>query len=365
MLERRSLMSLLVGLTLFVSLWHIMIQQQQLQFVDSTPQFSSTAFVPVNDSTIPTFSSNALSSIISNIQLELLPKKDFSQLIDLNDFEFIINHAPCSDLKHHPSIVILVHSAPGNFKKRQTVRETWGAQDQRALLLFLIGAVANSTSLKDRIDDEQVMYGDLVQGNFIDAYRNMTYKHVMALKWFIYNCPSVRHLLKTDDDVFVNTPLLYSYLEEVPSSIHRQYHHSGLLFCHEIARAKVKRTFRSKWRVSYDEYRDKYFPNHCPGYVILYSSDVALQLYQEAQKRKYFWIDDVHITGTIASNANITITPTNEMFLNKQQQQMLLDGLTTPEELPFIVAQPDLAEWKIRKLWKLVRSSAINSGSIM
>jgi hypothetical protein len=43
----------------------------------------------------------------------------------------------------------------------------------------------------------------------------MTYKHIMALKWVVYFCPGVRYVLKTDDDTFVNTPVLIRALAQV------------------------------------------------------------------------------------------------------------------------------------------------------
>jgi hypothetical protein len=43
----------------------------------------------------------------------------------------------------------------------------------------------------------------------------MTYKHIMALKWALYYCPRVRYVLKSDDDTFVNTPVLMRALAQV------------------------------------------------------------------------------------------------------------------------------------------------------
>lgn len=347
MFERKSLMSLLIGLTLCVSLWHIMLQQQQEQLFEPAPQIAPES---TNDSSILT------STNTPELQLDELPKNDFSQLIDLENFEFVINHQACKGLHHQPMIVILVHSAPDNFNKRKVIRDTWGKEDARSLLIFLLGAV-NSTNLQDKIDLENKVHDDVVQGNFEDAYRNMTYKHVMALKWFVYNCPNAKFLLKTDDDVFVNTPFLYSYLER-SSERPKQFHRDRLLFCSEITRAKVKRTFRSKWRVSYDEYMESYFPNHCPGFSILYSADIVLQLYLQAQNLPYFWIDDVHITGNVASKLNISIAATGSLFLSNDQQKDLLSGRVQPKMFPFFFARPNLSEADIKKLWNMVTSSS-------
>lgn len=355
------MMSLFIGLTLCVSLWHLMLQQQQQeQFIEPPPPVVALT----NESNIPPFilsPSTEISNSHHDMQLELLPKNDLSQLIDLDEFEFLMSPKTCRELAHQPLIVILVHSAPDNMLKRKTIRETWGSEDERAVLIFLIGAVS-STHLQEKIDLENLVHRDLVQGNFKDAYRNMTYKHVMALKWFVYNCPDARYLLKTDDDVFVNTPLMYNYLES-PSPLHQKFQQGRLMFCYEIARAKVKRTFRSKWRVSYDEYMASYYPNHCPGFSILYSADVVLQLYQKAQKLPYFWIDDVHITGIVASQLNISITPLESFFLRVEEQEALLSGRSKPADLPFFFARPNLVEVDIRNLWKLVKS-AVTSTSL-
>jgi Galactosyltransferase len=241
------------------------------------------------------------------------------------------------------------------------IRETWGSQrnDTRALLLFLIGAV-NSTNLQDKLELESKVNADVVQGSFEDSYRNLTYKHVMALKWFVYNCHEARYLLKTDDDIFVNLPLMNSYLE-APTELSYQFHRGKLLFCHEVAKAKVKRTFRSKWRVSYDEYLDSYFPNHCPGFAILYSSDVVFQLYQEAQRQPYFWIDDVHITGNVATKLNISISPFDSLYLSVEEQSDLVEGKLDIGNVPFFFAQPNLREGEIRKLWEIVKDSVMTT----
>lgn len=114
-----------------------------------------------------------------------LPSDDKSTLINITDFRFIMNHNPCNHTQ--PLLLMLVHSAPGNFLKRHVVRETWGQQAPDVTLLFLVGY---SEEYQSKLEQENKKYQDLIQGNFLDAYRNMTYKHVMGLKWATYYCPS-------------------------------------------------------------------------------------------------------------------------------------------------------------------------------
>lgn len=283
--------------------------------------------------------------------------EDFNQLIDLSDFRFLINHRNCNEIQVQPTIVVMIVTAPKNFNNRVVVRETWGSKDPRALLIFLIGFVTDE-SLQKQIKIESDRHGDIIQGNFFDSYRNLTYKHVMAFKWFIYNCPDVPFLLKVDDDVFVNTPVLYDYL-----GASHQFLRNQLIFCYEYFNAKVKRTYRSKFRLSYEDYSAKYYPNYCEGCFVLYSADVLTQLYHQAQELSYFWIDDVHITGIVASSLNISILSAKGLILNYEEQSKLLRRQVKVENFPFISIRPPLngekiQETEFRKLWSLIKPEA-------
>lgn len=352
-MDLRSLMSLLIGVSLCVSVWHIMLQQQQEQLYPT----SSNDTLYYEQPSIASLETDTIVSSLTTTQLNTLPKNDHEKLINLENFEYLMNPKTCKDLVKSPVVVILIHSAPDNFHKRQTIRETWGKYNSRSLLLFLLGKV-NSSTLQHKLNLENQINADMIQGNFHDSYRNITYKHVMAFKWFVYECPNAHFLLKTDDDVFVNLPLLFNILENPSLPLHQQLQFSRLIYCHLIERAKVKRSYRSKWRVTYNEYSGRYFPKSCPGFSILYSADTVLPLYLEAQKLPYFWIDDVHITGTVASNLNISITPFDNMYLDEKSLQKVLSGDLKVEDSQFIFAYPNLERKDIEHLWKLIENLA-------
>ncbi|NXT45241.1 B3GT4 galactosyltransferase, partial [Pelecanoides urinatrix] len=63
---------------------------------------------------------------------------------------------------------------------------------------------------------EASRHGDLLQGDFADAYANLTRKTLLLLRWATTRCPAVPFLLKADDDVFVNLPALTTYLASSP-----------------------------------------------------------------------------------------------------------------------------------------------------
>jgi len=48
---------------------------------------------------------------------------------------------------------------------------------------------------------ENCLYQDIIQEEFFDSYRNLTYKVAMTLKWISTYCPQASYILKTDDDM--------------------------------------------------------------------------------------------------------------------------------------------------------------------
>ncbi|KAJ9579940.1 hypothetical protein L9F63_004413, partial [Diploptera punctata] len=247
-----------------------------------------------------------------------LSPDDRNTLIDVKNFDFQLNNFPCNG-SNPLLLLVLVHSAPGNVGKRRTIRETWGQGSSSHRVLFLLGEV-DSPDVQAALEEENRTYRDLVQGRFLDSYRNMTYKHVMALKWTTYFCQGARYLLKTDDDVFVNSPALLDFLAQDLSP----WGARRLILCEPFSFAYVKRSYRSKWRVSPLEYPGKTYPAYCAGWAVLYSPDVVFMLYREAQRGEYFWIDDVHVTGTLAARANLTQTPLGSLVLSPDQVQNLV-----------------------------------------
>ena len=57
------------------------------------------------------------------------------------------------------------------------------------------------------------VHGDLVQENFVDSYRNLTLKTLMAIRWASTYCSNANFVLKIDDDVLVNPSPLLEYLD--------------------------------------------------------------------------------------------------------------------------------------------------------
>ncbi|KAH8412303.1 hypothetical protein KR009_001116 [Drosophila setifemur] len=279
-------------------------------------------------------------------------------LMDFRNFTYIIEQPPCQEKTQG---LIIVHTAPRNFEKRSVIRETWGdvnsTKDSPLRLIFALGSVQND-SLQSSLIMEQSQYGDLLQGNFMDAYFNVTYKHVMVLKWFNSECENAKFLLKIDDDVFLNTrKLLVSLEERKPinnSLVNLLQQRYSLLLCRKNANDPVIRSHRSKWHVSFKEYRESHYPEFCPGFAIIYSPDVARTLYSEVQKSNYFRLDDVYITGIMSNRANITITDLNPYVLYPDLMEPILQGEIPVHEVDFLVSWHNIQPNQMRSLRTLL-----------
>lgn len=121
----------------------------------------------------------------------------------------------CEDNKTF--LVILVTSRPADVEARQAIRLTWGSRrfwwGNQVLTLFLLGHGGKTEdSLALSIEDESILYGDIIRQEFLDTYNNLTLKTIMAFRWVTQFCPSARFFMKTDSDVFVNTGNLVKFL---------------------------------------------------------------------------------------------------------------------------------------------------------
>ena len=56
------------------------------------------------------------------------------------------------------------------------------SNDGAGRLVFMLGTTPN-TRLLEEVGQESAEHGDIVQGDLLDTYRNLTYKSVMGHLW--------------------------------------------------------------------------------------------------------------------------------------------------------------------------------------
>ncbi|KAK6993726.1 beta-1 3-galactosyltransferase 1 [Biomphalaria glabrata] len=235
----------------------------------------------------------------------------------LNPYSFPYIHNPLHICREHNlTFLIYIHSSPVNFKKRQAVRQTWGHPGILSLysarLVFVLGG-GYDQSVQGLVDMEALSYGDIVQEDFIDSYRNLTYKGIAALKWVGTYCANSKFVLKSDDDILID---IVSLIDDLFKNIlPKRKNGTRLILCNLWTRMKVIRDPKSKWFISKEEFSGDYFPAYCSGSAFLISSDLAPLLYKAALNTPFFWVDDFYVTGLLVKKIKIQHTSYNDAYL--------------------------------------------------
>ena len=105
----------------------------------------------------------------------------------------ITNEGKCDDTDDEQTasetlpirIVYLVKSAVSNFKNRNVIRKTWGYErrfaDVQIRTVFLLGSIdgfLDKDMVQEKILHENEQFHDIVQGDFVDAYYNLSLIHI-------------------------------------------------------------------------------------------------------------------------------------------------------------------------------------------
>ena len=231
-----------------------------------------------------------------------------------HDFHFVTNPKKlCSN--RNLTYFIYIHSAPQNYHKRQMVRQTWGSKASlmryNMRLAFFMGTV-DDVKVMDAVEMESSHYGDIVVENFMDSYRNLTYKAIAALKWISLYCPNSTYVIKSDDDIFIDMPKLIDYMN---GSDVKKHGTKNVIMCNQWLRMKVIRDKKSKWYISKQEFPDDFFQPYCSGSVFVMTSDVVPAMFNASFYTKFFWVDDFYVTGLLVKRINATQVRWNERYV--------------------------------------------------
>ncbi|KAK3729054.1 hypothetical protein RRG08_005427 [Elysia crispata] len=110
--------------------------------------------------------------------------------------------------------VFLICSAVQNVMRRRISRYIYGnirnTRPYTIKIVFLVGLSKNSET-EAQIRNESLKYEDILQGNFVDHYFNLSYKTIMGYRWAQLHCRNIKLVCKVDDDVFVDIFKFFNY----------------------------------------------------------------------------------------------------------------------------------------------------------
>lgn len=197
----------------------------------------------------------------------------------------------------------MVTSAPENLDKRKAIRKTWGSWPQ-VRVVYLIGIpTEESDELRNGVDDEVSAFGDVLQIDLVDTYRNLTLKTCALVMWAFQNSwPERQVVIKVDDDTCVHMPLLTSVLDEFTDGIYGEYRNSG-------EPIRPEDIAFERWGLSEQEYAPSTFPPHVQGAFYVIAESSLGELHANLFVPKFLFLEDVYLTGLVARAANVSVQP--------------------------------------------------------
>ena len=191
------------------------------------------------------------------------------------------------------TIVAYVQSSAVNTYRRYLIRKTWGNKclrygTYRIQPLFVIGLHHSHIKHPESVLDlywENVKHGDILYlSDVLDTYNNLTQKEIRGKRWIADHVTAARHVLKVDDDVFINTPLWFVEAELLDANFYApNCQNNACLVC------KV-------WRSN----------KFCSGSGYLMTKATLDLLVRGTRKVPFYRRDDRYFTGMVAERYNIT-----------------------------------------------------------
>lgn len=192
--------------------------------------------------------------------------------------------------KGDTDLLILITSSVDKRDSRDAIRDTWCAKcnglKSKIKYVFVFGN-KNDSEENSQLLKESKEYHDIIQMDFNDTYANLTYKTISSFKWSKDFCPKAKYVMKTDDDMYVNTELLPLLLKAAPS----EKFMGGMCW----GPSSPHRDMTSKWYVSFVQYRHSLFPSMCSGTGYVMSRDTVAGILRQAPNVPFFHLEDVYV----------------------------------------------------------------------
>ncbi|XP_074521774.1 N-acetyllactosaminide beta-1,3-N-acetylglucosaminyltransferase 3-like [Halichoeres trimaculatus] len=223
--------------------------------------------------------------------------RHFPMLLDLPD------KCGGTDLSSDVFLLLVIKSAPSNHVHRELLRKTWANERQqngvwirRVFITGTRGSDFEKERLNKVLELEHSQYKDILQWHFIDTFQNLTLKQVLFFEWMERNCPKARFLFNGDDDVFVNTNNVVTYLQSLEDNDGSKHLFAG----HSMLKISPIRTPWSKYFLPVQVYKPAAYPPYCSGGGIILSGYTASVIYNMSQSIILLPIDDAYLGMCLA-----------------------------------------------------------------
>ena len=244
----------------------------------------------------------------------------------------------------HITMIVIV-SYQKNFEKRQNQRNTWIKQlPPNFEYKFLFGnsdSVSWEQGERERFDAELLQHTDMIVANEIEeGYRKIPVKVFWGIEWAAKLANKPKYIIKTDDDIDPQVPMMLDMLESRPTDETFAYY--GYVYDDK----RPNRDIKSQWFISYDLYpSDEILPPYACGAWYFMTSDLALLVAEEFHKPGFprnFPFEDI-LMGIAVKNAGYKPESNNNLFYCDRALS------TDPSKEMFVHPAPKESELNFKK----------------
>lgn len=213
--------------------------------------------------------------------------------VNSHNYQWIFN--PVNRCKRDKTkFLIIIKSKEENYQVRHTIRETWCAPQPTVTCMFLLGR--DTTLEKEKVKLEATHYKDLLMEEMSDD--DDIRKVIMGLKWSIKYCTSATHVLKTNDNVWVNIPRFMDYFDT-----------NGAIGDHVFGgKCIIEQPDRDPKSIRYlpvEIYASPFLPAICSETGYIFSKDMAATFYEESRNLAPLVRHDDIYFGILASQLKL------------------------------------------------------------
>lgn len=154
-----------------------------------------------------------------------------------------------------------------------------------------------------KLEAERVEFGDVIMGDFVDTYRNLTRKAIMAYDWVVSFCQDADIVVKTDDDIMLNIFKLTEEVAKWTPAVLRSFN----FWCAVHWNENIDKDENSQYYVSTEQYPGDTLPKHCAGIGYITPMGVIHRIADEISKSFLGVVcthEDVFMTGIVPEKIN-------------------------------------------------------------
>lgn len=245
----------------------------------------------------------------------------------------------------------MVMSCRKNFMQRSLIRQTYGSirflnNVHILAVVFMLGGLdAPGTDKVDisKLEAERVEFGDVIMGDFVDTYRNLTRKAIMAYDWLRTFCQEADIVVKTDDDVMLNIFKLTEELAKWTPTVLRSFN----FWCSVHWGENIDKNDNSMYYISPEQYSGAALPTHCAGMGYITPMGMIHRIADKISKSFPGIVcthEDAFMTGIVPEKINAAKNDPIEYVDKNNDWTFHFDGNEGNEDVRFI--------------WKLLQQSA-------